>query len=322
MSWLESVYVDEDTGYVPVIFEGREGSQVFVRHLDPCDEVPTERIPLYEGDEPMLMTPVAASSAHTTSEIGRIDDLILSQRVVLVRREPGVVYVRSMRHNEPDDGRRVHVRPGDQVCFEPGSWVVELDGIDAAAAKNTTGYVPLSPVLATWFYIGEHDEAKVRYLFAAARRLDAANVLLATVQQLRDELEAADLDKLPGPQIRQRLWALVGAAELAVVGLGRVCDMVIKAADKIGATQALPAAIDSRREAVMSIRHALEHVEERAIGEAFNKPDPVALTIFKHEELFHYGRIVYGDLAMDFADDVPEFIEAARSYLKAVAANA
>lgn len=40
------------------------------------------------------------------------DTYLLPQLIVLVRREPGKVFARPLRYGEPDDGRRVHVRPG------------------------------------------------------------------------------------------------------------------------------------------------------------------------------------------------------------------
>jgi hypothetical protein len=111
----------------------------------------------------------------------------------------------------------VHVRPGDELVFKEGSIVLELEAIDAKepSGRAEGEYVPITPVLWSWLaFGGVHDEAKMRYLLVAARRLDAANVLLADVERLRGELTQ---ENLSGPIIRRVLFGLVAAVELAVI---------------------------------------------------------------------------------------------------------
>lgn len=273
---------------VAVVLDGRDGNQVFVRQADPADGAPP-RIPIYEGDQIVMMTPIAALTISQTEEVGRVDDLLTWVRAVPVRREGNTVFARTLQHGEPDDGRRVHVRPGDQLTFEQGAVVIDLDAIDEkeAAGAGTGEYVPLTPVLWTWMSVGGgHDQGKVRYLLAAARRLDAANVLLADVEQRRSALNR---EGLPGPAIRSKLFGLIAAVELAVVAVGRVCDMIDKAGPLLGSTVSVPPTIAMKRAAVNDIRNAYEHIEDRALGTVFGKPHPDALTIFNHADLFEYS---------------------------------
>jgi len=109
--------------------ESREGSRGFVRQADPGDGDPP-RVPVHPGDDVVMMTALSHVGHHTTPDVGRTDDLLFGTRIVPVRREPGRVFARTLRRDEPDDGTRVHVRPGDQVEFEVGSVVAELDAID------------------------------------------------------------------------------------------------------------------------------------------------------------------------------------------------
>ena len=44
------------------------------------------------------------------------------------------------------------------------------------AEPTETGYAPLAPTLWTWLSIGSESQIRFRYLLAAARRLDAANM--------------------------------------------------------------------------------------------------------------------------------------------------
>ena len=71
----------------------------------------------------------------------------------------------------------------------------------------------------------------------------------------------------PPQELRRTLFRLIGTVELAVIALGRVCDMIIEAEGKIGCTIEVPASISSRKTDVREIRNAYEHIEDRALGQ-------------------------------------------------------
>ncbi len=201
-------------------------------------------------------------------------------RLVPTSRQPGRVYARTLRHGEEDDGRRVHVEPGESVTIE--QLTVELDHVDAQQEATDSGYVPLTPVLWSWLSIGERSEVQYRYLLAAARRLDQANEGLIAVERYR---VAANEGASLGSTFRRYAFALIGAVETTVVALGRAIDMAKKAAASIGTTVELPQAITTMEDAVVAIRNAYEHIEDRALGTVHGKSDLVALTIFDHATL-------------------------------------
>lgn len=147
VGWLGEVPAREDHEGAPgPVFVRREGIEVIVRQKDPCDPDPP-RIPIYEGDQVREMTALSHTSFNTTDQIGDVAGLMVSMRIVPTRREPGRVYARTLRHGEYDDGRRVHVRPGESVTIE--ELVVELDHVDSQYEPTESGYVPLTPVLWT-----------------------------------------------------------------------------------------------------------------------------------------------------------------------------
>ncbi|MGW5751298.1 light-mediated development protein DET1 [Nocardia rhamnosiphila] len=263
-------------------------------------------MPIYQDDELVVMVPISHLGLHTTPAGG--DGFLISQRVVPVRRDNGVVYARPLVHDEPDDGRRVHIRPGEKVAIEPR---VELDYIDRWEGDGVTGYVPLTPVLFTWMAIAAPASVSVsRYLLAAARRLDQAQALFQRVEDLRQtEPEGA-------PAARRAIFALVGAVELALVSLARVVDMCEQAHNTIGVSAPVPQDIVSRATAVREVRNAYEHIEDRALGNVRRKPDPDAATIFDHETIVRDGVIAYGRYRLDLASDIPILIVAARKFLK------
>ncbi|WP_163698818.1 light-mediated development protein DET1 [Mycolicibacterium sarraceniae] len=291
------------------ILHSREGNKVYLRGADPCDEV-SERVPVYEGDEVIVMEHIAYISAHTEPEGAA--GYMLSQRVVPLREEPGKVFARTLRHGEEDDGRRAHCRPGDEFVLE--EMQISVDHVDEWEGKGVDGYVPLTPVLFTWMSFATHHSAeKHRYLLAAARRLDQAQSLFDRIDVLRQS------DPEGAPAVRRAVFELVGTTELATVSLGRVVDMCMQARTAIGAAAPVPADIRTRCDGVRAIRNAYEHIEDRALGNVQGSPHPDALTIFNHQRVVADGVIEYGTHQLDLSTDVPSIVNAARQYLKDVA---
>jgi len=313
--WLDSVTLEGAAEPVRVMLDGREGHQIYVRQVDPSDG-DQPRVPLFEGDDFVVMQAIAAISYHLTGEVGRTDDYLVGTRVVPVRREPGHVFARSLRRGEADDGTRVHVRPGDSLTFEEGAVVAELDAIDdMEQSASEGGSVPLTPVLWTWLtFVPGRDEGHVRYLLAAARRLDEATRLIDQVGTLREQL-----DSQSGPALRRTLFALIGATEVAIVALGRVVDMAAQAPNLLGTKERLPSVIEAKTDAIREIRNAYEHIEDRAFGRVFKNEDPSVLTIFDHHELVANNLISCRGHSLDLATEVPQQLGALRVYFKTVA---
>lgn len=293
------------------VLHAREGNKVYLRGADPCDPE-SDRVPVYEGDEVIVMEHIAYVTLHT--ELEGADGYMLSLRVVPVREEPGKVYARTLRYGEHDDGRRAHWRPNDEFVIEEMN--VSLDYVDEWEGKGVAGYAPLTPVLFTWMSFGTHQsDEKHRYLLAAARRLDQAHTLFQRIDELRQS------DPEGAPAVRRAVFELVGATELAVVSLGRAVNMCTQARAAIGTTAAVPTDITTRGRAVKEIRNAYEHIEDRALGNVWGTPHPDALTIFDHHRVVIDGVIAYGGYQLDLATDVPQLIASVRQFLKDVAGN-
>jgi hypothetical protein len=303
-------------GPVRVRLAERDGSQVLLRQVDPGEPEP-ERVPLYDGDELIVMEALSHISLRTSPVPGVPEDFLFSYRIIPVRSEPGRVLARTLRHGEPDTGQRVHVRPGDQL--ELVDVTVELDHIDSQEIATDSGHVPLTPVLWTWLSLGEgHDPARTRYLLAAARRLDTANQLLMVMQDRRRLL---DQEGLGGPQLRRHLFDLIGAVEMAVVALGRAVDMVRQAAASIGCTVPVPTQVTSSWPALHEIRNAYEHIEDRALGQVRARPHAEALTIFDQRRLLSDAVLVYGQHELDIDREVPRLLAEVRQFLKDAASD-
>jgi hypothetical protein len=316
---VETVRLEGSDDDIRVVFDSREERQLFVRYADPVDGEEPPRVLMYDDEELVVMTPIAAVGHHTSPVVGRIDDFLFSSRVVFVRREPGRVFARTARRGEPDNGRRVHLRPGEELVFEEGSVVAELDALDdMERAATTEGFVALTPVLWSWLALRGQDTARNRYLLAAARRLDAAALRLDDLGELRAQMVDPDIG---GPAIRRALFELIGAVEVSVVAIGRVVDMASRAADLIGVSVPMPTLVASKQTAVNEIRNAYEHIEDRALGQVWKKPDPDALTIFNHVRLVEDNVIEYGSHTLDLTSEVPALLEELRKFLMDAARN-
>lgn len=315
--WLETVTLLGSDIPVRVRLEEREGKRVFLRQVDPNEENPP-RVPIFEGDELIVLAAYSHTGLHTTPEPGPVSDLVHSMRIVPLRREGSTVYARTLRHGEEDDGRRVHVRPGDNLVLE--SVAVELDAIDANQESTESGYVPLTSVLSAWFSTNPQSwpEALIRYALAAARRLDMANELLIRVRAIEDEVNANP--DLPGPQIRRGIFTVVGNVELAVISLGRAIAMIASLPDKFALAHDIPQTLTDCLPALQAIRNAYEHIEDRAFGTVRDKESPVALSIFDYRDLLANDRIIYGEHTLDLAEEVPALLATARAALKGMCA--
>jgi hypothetical protein len=316
--WLATVQLEGSDNMVPVVLFERDGSTVYVRQVDPGEPQPA-RIPIFPGDQVVVMQAISYLSHHLTPEVGNTKDMLFGHRIIPVRRESGKVFARTLKRGEADPGTRVHARPGDQVVFEDGAIVVELDFLDDMGVADDTGYVALAPTLLTWLGLGTgHDDARTRYLLAAARRLDTLSVLFSEIKSVRTRLED---DEISAIDFRKDTIRMIGAVEVAIIALGRATDMVTRARALIGSTVPVPSRVSASSAALTAIRNAYEHIEDRSLGLQRAKPHADALTIFDYERLIVDNLITYGPHQLDLTAEVPEIIGEIRQFLKEAAAN-
>jgi hypothetical protein len=304
---------------IPVLIDEVVGDTVFVRHLDPGEE-PGGRIPLEPGQSVLLTTPIAAVGLHTSDQVGA-NDMIFDLRVVPDGRAPGTVYARTLRFNELDDGRRVHVRPGETLTLAPGAVTVQLDAIDEYYRKVDPARPEgsLATALRVWFGMGTGQAPELLMLMsAAAYRLDAAHHLLCHAEVARCSLQQAG-DQSSAAQVA-KVDELIHLVQEGIVALARCIALVRCGVEQAEFDVALPAPIANHMVAIKDIRDAYEHIDERALGRVGNKKvvDQRSFMIFKHEALVRDGLIEYFDHRLALSD-LPEVLEACRATIKALA---
>jgi hypothetical protein len=313
--WLEAF---DDCGN-PVLIDEVEGDTVFVRHLDPGEQ-PGGRIPIEPGQCVLMTTPISAVGLHTSDQVGA-NDMMFPLRVVPDGRVPGTVYARTLRFDELDDGRRIHVRPGETLTLAPGSVNVNLDAIDEYYRKVDPARPDgsLATALRVWFGISTGHLPEVLLLTsAAAYRLDAAQHLLRRAEEVRRSLEHVG-DHSAAAQVA-KADELIHLAQEGIVALARCIAIIRRCIARSAFEVAIPAPIANRMLAIKDIRDAYEHIDERALGRVGNKrdEDERSFMIFDHRPLVRNGLIEYRDHRLALSD-LPEVVEACRAAIKELA---
>lgn len=315
--WFEAH--DDNGEPLPLLVDEVVEDTVYVRHLDP-GEVPCGRIPIEPGQHVVMTTPIAAVGLCAGGEVGA-NDVMFSLRVVPGGRALGVVYGRTLRFGEADDGRRVHVRPGESFALAKGSLSVGLDAIDEfyrqVDPERPEG--SLATALRVWFGIGTHHVVEAGMLTtAAAYRLDAAQHLLRRAEGTRDSLQAED--DLSGAQVVAKVDELIHLVQEGIVALARCIALIERGVETSTFAIPLPAEIESYKDVIKDIRDAYEHIDERAFGRVGVRrvPDERAFMIFEHEGLVRSGVIEYLDHRLVLSE-LPKVLEACRTAIKALA---
>ena len=108
-------------------------------------------------------------------------DFLFSGRLVPIRREGNIVYARSLRRGEEDTGEGVPLERGDRLV---GEFVVNARDIDEHYnSKGLGGYRSVANTVWTWHRLAQEELGFVLFVFALARRTDAAHTLWASVME-------------------------------------------------------------------------------------------------------------------------------------------
>lgn len=241
--------------------------------------------------------------------------------MVEVRRDDDLrrIWIRTLRISEPEPSNRVRAPWGYDVTMEAGDLALEIERVDQMFSPEEDGYVPLTNTIWTWFNIGPApgSETLTRYVLAAARRLDVAHRQFQRVQR-----ELGDFDPAaPGPIARRAVFEIVGQVESAVVALSRAVDMSKNLVSLVPISVSMPESVVDKLKTLTELRNAYEHIEDRAQGQVWGKPDPQALTIFDWSSLFESGTITYGGYSL-VLDEVKDLILETRAFLISAASEA
>ena len=228
-------------------------------------------------------------------------NFLFAGRIIPVRREGNVVYARTLRRGEEDTGEVVNLEPGDRLVFPAGGIAVDSRDIDEYYnPKGPGGYRPVANTVWTWYQVATEELGFFLFLFALARRTDAAHALWVSAIEARDKARKED-----GIRQRQAHFNALAAAEMAIVALGRCYRMVIALVEKHCPELDVPNSVTKTREAVLEMRNAFEHIDERAEAKVGrDKSDADALTIFDQPNFVKSSILQYRGYKLNFESDV------------------
>ncbi len=226
---------------------------------------------------------------------------LLSGRVVPIGREGNIVYARTLRRGEEDTGEVVHLEPGDRIVFPAGGLVVDSRDIDENHnPSGPGGYRPVANTVWSWYRIATEQLGFFLFLFALARRTDAAHALWVLAIEARDRASTEG-------GIAQRLahFKALAAAEMAIIALGRCYRMVNALVEEHCPELRVPDSVAKTQDAVREMRNAFEHIDERAEGKVGGgRFDVDALTIFDQPDFVRSSILRYKDHRLNLETDI------------------
>ena len=151
---------------------------------------------------------------------------------------------------------------GDSLVFPAGEFVFDSRDIDELYnPKGPGGYRPVANTVWSWHRIAPEQLGFFLFFFALARRTDAAHALWVLAIEARDKARRED-----GIPQRLAVFNALAAAEVALVALGRCYRMVSALVTKYCPELQVPDSVRNTQEAVLEMRNAFEHIDERAGG--------------------------------------------------------
>ena len=211
------------------------------------------------------------------------------------------MFARSLRPGEEDTGEGVKVGAGEQLVIRAGDLSISTSEIDAQSPAGFGGYAPVANTVWTWYSIVNEQVGFFLYLYALARRLDAAHALWESAIQQRDRAKTQD-----GLLRRQGYFIALSEAEVAIIALHRGMDMLLRFNGVFPIGLEIPGHLRKLEKVVRDMRHAFEHIDERAQGKInqAGKMDAEALTIFDQPDFVDSSILRYRGNELDFDEDV------------------
>ena len=228
-------------------------------------------------------------------------ELLATGRLVPDGRDGNTVYARSLRPGEEDTGEGVHLDAGDRLVIRAGGLSFDSDEIDAQSEQGLGGYAPVSNTVWTWYRIVGEQLGYFLLFFSLARRLDSAHALWAsTIEELE---RAREEDGIPR---RARVFKALSTAEVTLIALHRGITMIDSLIENYDLEIEVPDSLEGIRDTVREMRHAFEHIDDRAQGRPGRSAQthPDALSIFDQPEFFPSAILSYKEYSLNFEEDI------------------
>lgn len=250
----------------------------------------------------------------TLLNLGPADVIEHIGRLVSAGSDEDAVYMRPLRHGEEDTGEVVRIPSGKRMVIRAGDLSIDSEELDAKSPKGKGGYAPVSDTIWTWYWIaGVEDSNLLLLLLAAARRLEATNVFWAATMEALDEAQSQE-----NKGRRPTLFRALAMAKVTVNSLCRAMEMIHRLEKESGLGLQFPEKFGSNRRVLRRVRNALEHIDDRAMGQARDGTAEGALSIFFQPYFVRQGVLTYSGQALSFAEGNPLVLRQCRKTVKSV----
>ena len=250
----------------------------------------------------------------TLLNLGPDDKLLLLHRLVPAGSNESTVFARSLRPGEMDSGKGVHVPAGKRLEIRAGDLSFSSDEIDARSPTGRGGYAPVADTVWTWYRLmGTQDQSFLMMLLAAARRLDATHVSWSATMDALEEATA-----LAGIERRSTLFRALAMAESTVISLSRGVEILYRLEKRFDLGLKIPEEMDSSRRTLRRMRNALEHIDDRAIGEAKDDTVDSAMSIFFQPLFVDNGVLTYARESVSFTTELPVLLGHSRKVVMSI----
>ena len=265
-----------------------------------------------------MIGPIRYIGINLGPQVG-VGDFLAGVRVVPAGRNGNRVFGRTLNQGEPDSGAGIPIEPGETLEFPAGSISVTMADVDRYAKPGSDGYAPVANTVWTWLAIPprQYDQTFLNYLLAAARRLDAAHTHCVGALSF-----LTDTPSEQGFPAREVMFDALGNAESMCVALSRAIRMIARAQETISAPTAVPQEVNAIKDALLAIRDAFEHIDERAVGKARSENTVDALSVFDQSDFFASGVLRYAGYSLDIRGEAIPAMIAGRRFVVEVATRA
>ena len=235
-------------------------------------------------------------------------------RLVPAGSDENTVYARSLRLGEEDTGEVVHVPAGKRLVIRVGDLSIDSEELDAKSPKGRGGYAPVADTIWTWYQIaGVEDVKLLMLLLAASRRLDAAHVFWSETMGALEETPT-----LAGNLRRSALFRALAMAEVTLISLSREMEMINRLEKEFSLGLQMSEKFESNMRVLRQMRNALEHIDDRAMGQATDGTADSAMSIFFQPYFVDQGIVTYAGDALSFTEGVPLVLIECRELVKSV----
>ena len=191
--------------------------------------------------------------------------------------------------------------------------------VDRYSKPEADGYAPVTNTVWSWLAIPPlvQDQTFVNYLLAASRRLDTAYTHCANALRV-----LTDPPNDVGFRAREARFNALGDAESMCVALSRAVRMIARAPETISTPIVVPEDVSAIEDALLAIRDAFEHIDERALGKARKENSTDALSVFDQSDFFTAGVLRYAEHSLDVRREAVPALVAGRRFIIEAATRA